>query len=742
MPRNFKEIMPIAGVLALLLLVIFATELVVMVLFFPVFARMDAVSTSILDAAVLALFYGIPLYFLVIRPLFAECAAAGPLPRSAPVNLFLKILAVIFLVEFLIMLFLPVIFPALKGNARNVADAGLTILFSALPLWWLLFRSKMRMRIAFLAELLSTPLKLYILLLFLVFLGDLLESLLLPSILDTGNHFTYEVVDSYLISLFAAPFLWLFMVKPLMRTALLEKTRAAALQAQVIDAIMVIDAEGVIESVNPAAERIFGYSASELTGRSATLLLSDERQSLDELIRDAATGTAGATPPVSHEFAGRRRDGSLLTIDVSLSRVMQNGRQTFLAIMRDVTLRKETEAALRESAIRFRDIFEQTEDAIFFFKPDTCDIIDVNPAAENLYGYSREELKEKGVENLGSPETCSQLCGFIRGIRTSAVSNMGEIVNLRKDGTEIIVSVRGKMVTLQGVKLIYVTMRNITARIRLEEEARHIQTKLIQANKMTSLGLMVSGVAHEINNPNNLIMANAQLLSRSWDDALKILREYHRENGDFLIGGIPFHEMEAHSPQLFAGIVDGARRIEEIIGNLKNFARQEHKVAKRDVDVNKVVTTAVSLLHHELIKYTENFHLDLDKGIPHVNGSGQQLGQVIINLLLNAGQSLPDKSCGIWVATAFDTAAGQVVITVRDEGQGITQEAAGRVMEPFFTTKLDCGGTGLGLSICQSIVKDHSGFLEFTSGPGNGTIFIVKIPAGKPAIEECAKCNN
>jgi PAS domain S-box-containing protein len=694
---------------------------------------MGVVSASLLDAAILVLLYGIPLYFLVIRPLSEGCATAGPLPRSAHMMLFLKILSVIFLVEFLMMMFLPEIFPALNGNARNVVDAGLTILLSLPLLWWLLFRSEMRVRIAFLADLLGAPLKLYILLLFLVFLGDLLELLLFPLILDDGNRFTYKIVDSYLISLFAAPFLWLFMVKPLMRSALFEKTRAAALQAQVIDAIMVIDAQGVIESVNPAAERIFGYSASEIAGRRATMLLCDQQQSLDELLLEAPTGANGNAPPVSHEFCGRRRDGSLLTMDVSISRVLQNGRQTFLAIIRDITRRKETEAALRESAVRFRDIFEQTEDAIFFFKPRTCDLIDVNHAAEKLYGYNKEELKETGMEHLSSPENSFRLNRFIRGIRNSEITSLGKIAGLRKDGTEIIVSIRGKMVTLQGVDIVYVTMRDITTRIRLEEEARLIQTKLIEANKMTSLGLMVSGVAHEINNPNNFIMANAQLLSRSWDDALMVLREYHRENGDFLIGGIPFSEMETHSPQLFAGIIDGARRINEIIGNLKSFARQEHTVAKQDVDFNKVVTAAVSILHHELIKYTENFHLDLDEGIPHVKGSGQQLGQVIINLLMNACQSLPHKHCGIWLATGFDAATGQVTTTVRDEGSGMSRDVGNRIMEPFFTTKLDTGGTGLGLSICQSIIKDHNGFLEFKSEPGNGTTFVVKIPEIKAA---------
>ena len=740
MPRHMKDFKPISGVLALLL-VIFTTEISIMELFSPVFSGLDDVSASLLDAVILVLLYGLPLYFLVIRPLSERHSEDSALLRSAPMMLFLKMLSVIFLVELLVMLYLSGSFPALQGNARNAADGALTILLSAPPLYWLLSRSKMRVRMAFLADLLGPPIKFYLLLLIMVFLGEHLESQLLQFFHYDGSRFTFKTVDAYLISLFAAPFLWGVLIRPLVRTALFEKTRAAILQAQVIDAIMVIDAQGVIETINPAAERIFGYSAEEVFGRPATLLLSDERQSLEELLRNAITGTNDNIPAESHEFSGRRRDGSLLVMDVSFSKVMQNGRQSYLAIMRDITRRKETEAALMEMTVRLREIFEQTEDAIIFFKPGTCKIIDVNPAAEKLYGYSKEELKEGGIELLVAPENFSRLSMFICGIRNSEIASLEKIVSLGRDGKEVIVSMRGKMIILQGMDIIYVTMQDITTQIQVREKARIIQTKLIQANKMTSLGLLVSGVAHEINNPNNIIMANAQHLSRSWDDALKVLREYYRENGEFLIGGIPFSEMEAHSPQLFAGITDGARRINEIISNLKSFTRPDHQVAKQDVDVNKVVTTAVSILHYELNKYTENLHLDLDEGIPHVKGSSQQLGQVIINLLMNACQSLPGKHCGIWLATGFDAATGEVTTIIRDEGSGISREVGNRIMEPFFTTKLDTGGTGLGLSICQSIIKDHNGFLEFKSEPGNGTTFIVKIPASKPAIEECAKCN-
>jgi len=262
----------------------------------------------------------------------------------------------------------------------------------------------------------------------------------------------------------------------------------------------------------------------------------------------------------------------------------------------------------------------------------------------------------------------------------------------------------------------------------MEQEARDIQAKLIQVNKMTALGLMVSGVAHEINNPNNFIMANSQLLKRSWSDSLTILREYYRENGEFFIGGVPFSELEVRSPELFDGILDGSGRIDAIITNLKKFARNDLSNEDSLLDVNQVASTAVSILHYELNKFTDHFHVQLAENIPLVKGSSQQLGQIIINLLMNACQALPDRESGIWLTTDLNAAADQVILAVRDEGQGISPEKSKMIMEPFFTTKLDSGGTGLGLSICRSIARDYSWSFDFTSEPGKGSTFTVSIP--------------
>lgn len=388
-----------------------------------------------------------------------------------------------------------------------------------------------------------------------------------------------------------------------------------------------------------------------------------------------------------------------------------------------------TEEALQRSEERSRLLFEQTEDAIILFKPGTCRIIDVNSVAERLYGYSKQELFSLGPGCFMDSEDYAKFCEIIGQVRHGDTIRIDSVTHIRKGGEEIVASVRGKMVSIQNVDLVYCTMRNITQRIRLEEEARLIQAKLIHTNKMTSLGVLVASIAHEINNPNNYIMTNSELLAKVCRDIHPILQEYYEEHGDFNLGGIPFSEMKSVLPELNDGISDGARRIRDIINNLKDFAREEASGVSTKVDVNRVVSIAASLLNHQIKKHTKHFRLNLWGAVPAVLGSTQQLEQVVINLIMNSLQALPGEECSVEVSTSFAADKDEVVVRVTDEGGGIPAGIANRILEPFFTTRLDSGGSGLGLAICHSIVREHRGILEFESVPGRGTTFTVRLPA-------------
>ena len=270
-------------------------------------------------------------------------------------------------------------------------------------------------------------------------------------------------------------------------------------------------------------------------------------------------------------------------------------------------------------------------------------------------------------------------------------------------------------------------------RTRLEEKAREQELQLIQANKMTALGTLVAGVAHEINNPNNLTMMNARAVAEAWGDAKSILEDYHRENGEFLIGGLPYAEMRETVPDLIRDMHAGAQRIERIVDNLKNFARPRQQAVQATLQVNDAVQRAVNLLRHRMSPEID-FQVDLSEGLPPLQGDAQQIEQVVVNLVTNALEALPAEGGQVTVATRYNQGDHLVEVEVRDTGEGIPQENVERLCDPFFTTKQERGGTGLGLAITYTLVRDHGGNLAFESSPSEGTRARVTLPCPAEAM--------
>lgn len=406
----------------------------------------------------------------------------------------------------------------------------------------------------------------------------------------------------------------------------------------------------------------------------------------------------------------------------------------YLGVIVDITDRKEALLALSDSEKRFREIFEQAEDAIVLLTGVGWSVLDINPTAEQLFGYCKEEFVGRPLAIFRYQGDQASFQASLASLGENELVRMARVQVVRRDGTAIHVSVHGKLIQLQGEQAVYCTFRDVTERIRMEEEAHAIQSRLIMTNKMTSLGLLVAGVAHEINNPNNAILANAQLLERVWTDLDKQLEVYAKEHGHFMAGGLEFSQLHEALPEILDGVIDGARRIRDIIANLKNYSRQGVVFADATiaVNLNRVISLAMALLNHHVSRHTDRFYLQLAEDIPLVNGSPQQLEQVVINLIMNALQSLPAMDRGVWVTTAYDPDRQEVSMTVRDEGEGIPAELLERVIEPFFTTRLDSGGTGLGLSIANSIVTAHDGTMTIVSQPAGGTAVTIGLPAVLP----------
>lgn len=265
-------------------------------------------------------------------------------------------------------------------------------------------------------------------------------------------------------------------------------------------------------------------------------------------------------------------------------------------------------------------------------------------------------------------------------------------------------------------------------RKRGAEELKLQQQQLMQADKMAALGILVSGVAHEINNPTGLILLNLPTLSRSASDVSPILEAHYSKNGDFIMGGLPYSKMRREVPLMIDEMHEAAKRIKRIVEDLKHFSRRSDVKYDEEVNVNAVVQTSMRLVENALKKATNHFNSHLTKQLPPVKGNAQRIEQVVVNLILNAAQSLYDSERGIFVSTLFEPATKSVIIQVCDEGVGIPPEYMPHLTDPFFTTKRETGGTGLGLAISDGIVREHGGSMQFESVPGEGTTVIVRLP--------------
>ncbi|WP_111415181.1 transporter substrate-binding domain-containing protein [Billgrantia lactosivorans] len=263
-------------------------------------------------------------------------------------------------------------------------------------------------------------------------------------------------------------------------------------------------------------------------------------------------------------------------------------------------------------------------------------------------------------------------------------------------------------------------------------ELRQHQQQLIQADKMASLGVLVSGVAHEINNPSSLLLLNLPVLREAWADAEPILEAHYRAHGDFSFGGLPYSRMREEIPGMIDDMQEGTRRIKRIVGDLKDFARQGGDEPADTVDLNAVVATAVRLVDNSIRQATGRFEIQYADDLPPLVGNAQRIEQVVINLVLNACQALERPTQGIRLTTRHERAEERVVLEVCDEGRGIAPEAMHRLTDPFFTTRRECGGTGLGLSVSAGIVAEHQGSLTFDSRPGHGTRATLSLPSAKP----------
>lgn len=503
-----------------------------------------------------------------------------------------------------------------------------------------------------------------------------------------------------------------------------ERSRELNRWASVFDAtdigMSIGNAESlIIEVVNPAFARMHGYEVDELIGSQEINLFAPADTNTLEDIKAKVTVNGHGT----FEVRRIRKDGTIFPVLAEVTYIPGgSGLAQYQAVLQDITDMERAREALRESELRLRRLSEAAFEGICMVDGDT--IVDANDQLLEMLNYKREAMIGLSLSDIFSDH------GHGLSVRRLADGETDplELLAETPSGRLVNVEVRTRSLSHKPRMLSVAVVRDVTERIEAEKKAEEQRQQLVRADKMASLGTLVAGVAHEINNPNQAVLSNASRLKRIWTDVEPVLNKYYDENGDFLLGGIEYSKAKARIQSLIGLVANGSNRIKKIVTDLKNFYKDAGK-QYTVLNINDVVLTAIDMTNTFVSKSTTNFKCSLAEDLPTVEGDFQALEQVLVNLIANACQSLTDSAKGITVLTGTDPAKTTVMIEVADEGVGIPTKELGNIFDPFYTTKREIGGTGLGLSISGAIVKEHAGKLEFSSVVGKGTTATITLPA-------------
>lgn len=368
----------------------------------------------------------------------------------------------------------------------------------------------------------------------------------------------------------------------------------------------------------------------------------------------------------------------------------------------DIAERVRVQRALEASEASYRAIFDAAEDAIFVHDIETGAIVDANPKACAAFGYTREELKQLDIGMLGSgerPYTHEDAMALIA--RAAAGEQLRiEWHSRSKDGRLHWDEVFVKRVTIGGRERVLALTRDITGRKELERQ----RESSYQREKLAALGSLLAGVAHELNNPLSVVVARAVLLEEQGDPATQTAA---------------------------VKIRTAAERCARIVRTFLAIARKQQP-ERGPVAMNEVVTAALDIAGYVVRASNIEVKLDLAKDLPLMLADADQLHQVLLNLIINAQQSLQDQPPPrrIRIVSRFDPATDMLSVAVADNGPGIPAPLRARIFEPYFTTKPTGLGTGVGLAVSLGIVEAHGGTLTVDCPVEGGAVFTIALPVG------------
>ena len=474
-----------------------------------------------------------------------------------------------------------------------------------------------------------------------------------------------------------------------------------------VDAIVVIGRDGVIRSVNQATERLFGYASAALLGNNVNMLMPEPYAGEHDgyLANYLRTGTKKIIG-IGREVSGRRSDGSVFPMELSVGEARDGDKPIFVGIIRDITARKAAEMALRESELRWRSIVDTVPDAMIVI--DAAGVIEsFSPAAERLFGYAADEVVGHNVRMLMPQPYRDAHDGYLaRYMRTGErrIIGIGRIVvGQRKGGETFPMELAVGEFTSPSGKFFTGFVRDLTDRQEAERRIEDLQTELLHASRLSVMGQMASTMAHELNQP------------------LTAVTNYLEAGRHLISLGTVAPERVA---DLMEKAVAQAQRAGEVIRQLRQFV-SKGETERRSQNLNQLVEEALALGLVGARQSGVRVALELDYDLPPGIVDPVQIQQVVLNLVRNAIEAMEEvESRELMIATR--AIEDEIEVSVADTGPGIAPELADRLFQPFVTTKKT--GMGLGLSICREIVEAHHGRLTVAARPTGGTIFRLTLP--------------
>ncbi len=485
-----------------------------------------------------------------------------------------------------------------------------------------------------------------------------------------------------------------------------------ALLDAAVDAIIVVDARGTIQDFSLAAQRVFGYTTDEILGHNvADLMPAPYRAEHDAYMdRYKATGEARIIG-IGREVMARRKDGSTFHCELAVGRVAGEDPPRFVGFIRDITERKEAEEKLKRSEAELRlaqelanlgnYVVHMRGDEPDYFSAQLYQILGVPIDGEPV---AREDFFERWVHAADRDRVIE---AFSRMDASGVPLDIEYQVSLRDGRTRHVHHIAQAVQDANGRVTKHVgTIHDVTDRRHAQDEARQLQDRLTHFSRLSTMGEMAAGLAHEINQPLSAIATYAQasqrFLKQPEPDIAEVVAALEQINTQALRAG-------------------------EVIRRLRNFVKNR-EVKREAVDCSRLLDDLRTLAETDARLNNIRLRIDVDDVLPTVYADPIQLQQVILNLVRNAIDAMADapEDQREVVLMTRRSGDGEVEITVADHGSGLAPEATEHLFNPFFTTK--SGGTGLGLAISKSIVRAHGGRLWHTPNDGSGARFHFTLP--------------